>query len=144
MLITKDKTLKLSDYGFASFIFDKKSKKFKLSGTTCGSPGYMAPEVVNAEGGLKYDATKSDMWSLGVVLFEILVGTLPFGVADNEKQFLIDAKQKSWKMIPGYKSISVNAKNLLDKLLEFDPKNRPSAEEVLQDAWLAKTKQSIN
>lgn len=66
-----DITLKIADFGFARFLQDG-----VMAATLCGSPMYMAPEVIMS---LQYDA-KADLWSIGTIVFQCLTGTAPFKV----------------------------------------------------------------
>ncbi len=80
----------------------------------CGTPAYIAPEVLMNEG---YDGKKADVWSCGVVLFAMLFGTVPFKGADmNELHSLIKQGKYSFK-----EEISPEAKTLLKGILEVDP-----------------------
>eukprot|EP00350_Pseudokeronopsis_sp_OXSARD2_P000097 CAMPEP_0170553308 /NCGR_PEP_ID=MMETSP0211-20121228/11125_1 /TAXON_ID=311385 /ORGANISM="Pseudokeronopsis sp., Strain OXSARD2" /LENGTH=131 /DNA_ID=CAMNT_0010861541 /DNA_START=264 /DNA_END=659 /DNA_ORIENTATION=+ len=70
ILLDSDNKIKLADFGLSSFIIDGVG----LS-TSCGSPNYLAPEVVSSQ---PYDGCMADMWSAGVILYAILQGALPF------------------------------------------------------------------
>ena len=70
LLDTFQQNLKLSDFGMANI-----RKEDQLFETSCGSPHYASPEVIQ---GLKYDGEKCDIWSLGVLLFGLCAGRLPF------------------------------------------------------------------
>lgn len=70
LLIDSDNTLKLCDFGLSNFIRDGEFLK-----TSCGSPNYASPEIISGE---KYCGTEVDIWSIGVVLYAIIAGTLPF------------------------------------------------------------------
>ncbi|CAN0390520.1 unnamed protein product, partial [Discosporangium mesarthrocarpum] len=67
-------TLKIADFGFARHL-----EQASMAETICGSPLYMAPEILR---GQKYDA-KADLWSVGTILYEMLAGAPPFGGADQ-------------------------------------------------------------
>jgi len=69
-LIDQNGNLKLADFGLASMISDGSHLV-----TSCGSPNYAAPEVIN---GVSYDGMASDIWSCGVILYASLTGSLPF------------------------------------------------------------------
>lgn len=100
--------------------------------TACGTPAYVAPEVLEGKG---YDL-KVDCWSLGVIIYVMLCGFPPFYDEDNEKMFeLIKQGQYDFPS-PFWDEISSSAKDLISKLLVTDPKKRLSAEEVLQHEWL--------
>lgn len=129
-----DAHLKLADYGFSLL---------KNSSTGCkgpvGSVVYMPPERFKGE-----VSEKSDIWSVGVILFIILSGRVPFqGKTDAETMQKILNKplsmnSKSWE------TVSEEAKNLVQKMLDKDPSNRPSAEEIMMDPWFfAYTKNTI-
>lgn len=70
ILLSKEGTLKVADFGLSNMILDGQGLK-----TSCGSPNYAAPEVIEGE---PYDGAAADMWSCGVILYALLSGTLPF------------------------------------------------------------------
>uniref|UniRef100_A0A2S2QES9 Testis-specific serine/threonine-protein kinase 4 n=1 Tax=Sipha flava TaxID=143950 RepID=A0A2S2QES9_9HEMI len=75
LLLNKDYNIKLSDFGFARNNMIRKNGQVKMSQTFCGSYAYASPEILN---GKPYQPTMSDVWSIGVVLFAMVFGTLPF------------------------------------------------------------------
>ena len=103
--------IKLGDFGFCkSFI-----KSNDMTSTMLGSPIYMAPEVLKGE----VYSSKADIWSLGVVLFEMLFGTCPFESSSIAK--LISVLAENDLVIPlEVNNISVSTQNLLKKLLVKD------------------------
>lgn len=118
ILMTENTTsavLKLADFGLSRFLEDD------LATTWVGTPLYMAPEVLKCE---EY-GSKADIWSLGLVLYEILTGELPIKVQKREQ---IPSAQKSLKSLPEF--LSDDCKDLLSKLLEYDSHKRISFEEI--------------
>jgi calcium/calmodulin-dependent protein kinase I len=100
--------------------------------TACGTPNYVAPEVLY---GIGYDA-KVDCWSLGVILYVMLCGFPPFYDEDEEVLFK-QIKSGSFEFpSPYWDSVSDNAKDLIMKLLCIDPNKRYTAEEILKHPWL--------
>ena len=113
ILVTNLGDIKISDFGFARY-FDNDM----VIQTICGSPLYMAPEIMKNK---KYDL-KSDLWSVGIILFEMLVGHAPFkakNIFDLMKQI-----EKNDVKIPRDTKISDDCKDLLLKLLQKDPEKR--------------------
>ncbi len=112
-----------------------KEKEKDMLYTACGTPNYVAPEIINGKG---YQS-KVDCWSLGVILYVMLCGFPPFYDEDNEKLFsLIQDAQFDFPS-PYWDTISENAKELIRKLLVKDPSKRLSANEILNHPWLTGT-----
>ncbi|XP_077221106.1 CBL-interacting protein kinase 23-like isoform X3 [Tasmannia lanceolata] len=99
--------------------------------TTCGTPNYVAPEVVNNKG---YDGAKADLWSCGVILFVLMAGYLPFEesnlMALYKKIFKADFTCPSW--------FSTSAKKLIKRILDPNPLTRITIPEVIENEWFKK------
>ena len=87
----------------------------QLLKTGCGSPCYVPPEMIKEE---KYNGVLSDIWSAGIILYLMLCGKLPF--YDDDIQILYEKILSGKFETPDY--LSDNAKDILSKLLEIDPK----------------------
>ncbi|KAK1311737.1 Calcium-dependent protein kinase 13 [Acorus calamus] len=126
--------LKAIDFGLS--IFFKPGERFS---EIVGSPYYMAPEVLKRNYG-----PEIDIWSAGVILYILLCGVPPFwaeseqGVAQAILRGLIDFKRDPWP------NISENAKDLVRRMLEPDPKLRLTAKQVLEHPWLQNAKKAPN
>ncbi|XP_055541768.1 ovarian-specific serine/threonine-protein kinase Lok isoform X2 [Wyeomyia smithii] len=122
--------LKVSDFGLSKFV-----EQDSVMRTICGTILFVAPEVL-ATGGIGSYTKKVDIWSLGVVLFTMLSGKMPFSdsygtpAVEQIKRARFNFSDESWK------PISSAAKNLIYKILTVDPKNRPTLDEILGSAWL--------
>ena len=124
VLLTDDGTVKIIDFGFSTCIpNDKKIKLF------CGTPSYMAPEIVAKK---EFAGPPADIWARGVLLYAILCGTFPFKGIDDK-----DLYKKIMNGALSYPDhLSVNARNLITKMLNIDADYRPDAEDILNDVWL--------
>ena len=124
ILLTNDnKILKIIDFGLGNMY-----KKGQLLKTGCGSPCYIPPEMIKEEG---YDGAKSDIWSAGIILYLMLCGHLPFYEEDN--QLMYDKIIAGQYNIP--QSLSEDAKDIIKKILEVDPKKRLNFEEIKEHPW---------
>lgn len=120
--------LKIADFGFARYIRDSEG----MADTVCGSPLYMAPEVLNYQ---KYDA-KADLWSVGAILFEMLVGTVPF-TGQNQVQLLRNIQKTEFKIpIHIAEALSPECIDLLRGLLHRDASDRISFEDFFNHPFL--------
>jgi len=120
--------VKLADFGLSKIM----SQKVMMQ-TACGTPGYVAPEVLQAKG---YDK-EVDLWSIGVITYILLCGFPPFY---NEKlQELFEQIIRADFDFPEdyWSDISENAKDFISKLLVVDPKKRMTAKEALEHPWLS-------
>jgi len=125
-----DAKCKITDFGLSKF-FDEQSSLMK---TPCGTPGYIAPEVLHMRG---YDA-KCDIWSFGVIVYILLCGFPPF-YADNDAQLFEKIKRGDFQFLkPYWDPISDEAKDFVRKMLVTDPTKRKSAAELMEHPWLAK------
>ena len=124
ILLTNDnKILKIIDFGLGNMY-----KKGQLLKTGCGSPCYIPPEMIKEEG---YNAEKSDIWSAGIILYLMLCGNLPFYEEDN--QLMYDKIIKGDFNISNF--LSDEAKDIIKKILEVDPKKRLSFDEIKEHPW---------
>jgi serine/threonine protein kinase len=122
-----DLNIKIADFGFA-----KKVTSDKCLLTQCGTPGYVAPEILH---GVPY-GTKADMWSLGVITYILLGGYPPF-VEQNQRELFKKIKRGAFEFHPEYwAQISPEAKELISKLLTVDPDRRLSAPKALSSKWI--------
>ena len=121
-------SIKLIDFGSCNYI--KKNENFTLK---VGSPYYIAPEV------LKHDYnSKCDIWSIGVILYILLVGYPPFK-AKNKTELFNMIKRGNYSMEgTDWNRVSSGAKDLLKHMLEYDYNKRYSAEECLNHPWIKK------
>ena len=124
ILITEDYTLKITDFVFARILEGN-----NLAETICGSPMYMSPELLTKN---NY-SNKSDLWSLGVIIYEIITGLHPFR-AKTLKELL--AKTNKEIIFPENINISENCKELIYKLLEKDVNKRLTWYELFNHEWL--------
>lgn len=118
-------TLKIADFGFARSL-----GAGKMADTMCGSPLYMAPEILS---GQKYDA-KADLWSAGTVLFEMLAGQPPYGGSTQHE--LMDNIRRKELRLPRGVNIAPPCVTLIQMLLKRMPEKRASFEMFLSAEFL--------
>ena len=126
ILVLSNDTIKIIDFGFAV-----KANKETYQTLLCGTPSYMPPEIVNKE---NYIAQYSDIWSLGVLLYTMLYGRFPFRAKDDEKLFSLINEGNI--IFPENISVDENVKNLIKKIMNVNPRLRPSPEEIINDIIL--------
>uniref|UniRef100_A0A8C5PLE8 non-specific serine/threonine protein kinase n=1 Tax=Leptobrachium leishanense TaxID=445787 RepID=A0A8C5PLE8_9ANUR len=120
-------TLKLTDFGLAAYVSEPLF-------AVCGTPTYVAPEILSEKGyGLEVD-----MWATGVMLYILLCGFPPFRSKERNQEELLQIIQLGVFdfLSPFWDNISVEAKDLVSKLLELHPLKRYSAKSVLQHNWI--------
>ncbi|XP_018467371.2 LOW QUALITY PROTEIN: CBL-interacting serine/threonine-protein kinase 6 [Raphanus sativus] len=129
LLLDEEGNLKVTDFGLSALT--EHLKQDGLFHTTCGTPAYVAPEVILKKG---YDGAKADLWSCGVILFVLLAGYLPFQ-DDN----LVNMYRKIYRgdfKCPGW--LSSDARKLVTKLLDPNPNTRITIDKVMDSAWFKK------
>jgi len=122
-----DAEVKIADFGFAKKVLTPNSLT-----TQCGTPGYVAPEILE---GIAYD-TKSDMWSLGVIVYILLGGYPPF-IEQNQRELFRKIRKGQYEFHEEYwGSVSADAKDMISSLLTVQPAKRLSAKEALNHKWM--------
>ncbi|KAJ4728041.1 Non-specific serine/threonine protein kinase [Melia azedarach] len=129
LLLDSYGVLKISDFGLSAF--SQQVREDGLLHTACGTPNYVAPEVLNDKG---YDGRTSDVWSCGVILFVLMAGFLPFDesnlMALYRKICRADFSCPSW--------FSAGARKLIKRILDPNPLTRITISEMLEDEWFKK------
>ncbi|OAY24961.1 CBL-interacting serine/threonine-protein kinase 20 [Manihot esculenta] len=129
LLLDENGNLKVSDFGLSA-LWDSR-KQDGLLHTTCGTPAYVAPEVITKNG---YDGAKSDIWSCGVVLFVLLAGYLPFN-----HQNIMELYRKIIKgefKCPTW--INSGARKLISSILHPNPNSRIAIDDITSNSWFKK------
>uniref|UniRef100_A0A3B1JVG4 MAP/microtubule affinity-regulating kinase 3 n=1 Tax=Astyanax mexicanus TaxID=7994 RepID=A0A3B1JVG4_ASTMX len=124
LLLDADMNIKIADFGFSNeFTVGNKLDTF------CGSPPYAAPELFQ---GKKYDGPEVDVWSLGVILYTLVSGSLPFD-GQNLKELRERVLRGKYR-IPFY--MSTDCENLLKRFLVLNPGKRGTLEQIMRDRWI--------
>ncbi|CAL9224835.1 unnamed protein product [Arabidopsis halleri] len=124
LLLDTNGNLKVSDFGLSAL----PQQGVELLRTTCGTPNYVAPEVLSGQG---YDGSAADIWSCGVILFVILAGYLPFSETDLPGLYRkINAAEFS---CPPW--FSAEVKFLIHRILDPNPKTRIQIQGIRKDPW---------
>lgn len=124
LLLDSEMNIKIADFGFSNeFVPGNKLDTF------CGSPPYAAPELFQ---GKKYDGPEVDVWSLGVILYTLVSGSLPFDGSTLRE--LRERVLRGKYRIPFY--MSTDCENLLKKFLVLNPSRRASLEVIMKDKWM--------
>jgi len=132
MLLTSngpDAEVKITDFGLGRLLDEHTT----VLSTACGTPGYIAPEVLHRRG---YGAA-CDIWSLGVIVYILLCGFPPF-YADNDAQLFRKIKAGEYEFLrPYWDSVSSLGKDFVAACLRVDPKARPDAKAMMAHEWLS-------
>ncbi|KAG6420587.1 hypothetical protein SASPL_117135 [Salvia splendens] len=129
ILLDEDGNLKVSDFGLSAI--PEQIKQDGLFHTFCGTPAYVAPEVLSRKG---YDAAKVDIWSCGVILFVLMAGYLPFH--DQNVMFMYKKIHKGDFRCPRW--FSPELIRLLTRLLDINPETRITIPEIMETKWFKK------
>ncbi|XP_040163402.1 MAP/microtubule affinity-regulating kinase 3 isoform X3 [Anopheles arabiensis] len=124
LLLDSEMNIKIADFGFSNEF----TPGSKLD-TFCGSPPYAAPELFQ---GRKYDGPEVDVWSLGVILYTLVSGSLPFDGATLKE--LRERVLRGKYRIPFY--MSTDCEVLLKKFLVLNPSKRANLETIMKDKWM--------
>jgi len=132
LLATKDDdtNIKVSDFGLSKVVGEDQLMK-----TLCGTPQYLAPEIINKKDGKTIGYSKVvDIWSMGVILYILLVGYPPFDSQDTEamRTAKYSFKHRKWN------NVSQDAKDLISHMIVVDPLKRYTIEDTINHPWFTK------
>ena len=127
IFLDDDMQVKIGDFGLAALLnFPEERKK-----TVCGTPNYIAPEILYDQGdGHSFEV---DIWSVGVILYTLLIGKPPFQT--NNVQKIYERIKRNEYEIPLESTISDQARDLIQSILTPDPSERPSLIEIMDHPW---------
>lgn len=129
LLLDENGDLKVTDFGLSALL--ESNMNNSLLHTTCGTPAYVAPEVIKKKG---YDGAKADIWSCGVILFVLLAGYLPF--KDKNLMEMYRKITKAEFKFPQW--FSSDVKKLIYRILDPNPKTRIGIAKIVQSRWFRK------
>ncbi|OCH85271.1 Pkinase-domain-containing protein [Obba rivulosa] len=130
IFLDKTMNVKVGDFGLAALIESPGERKK----TICGTPNYIAPEVLfDTANGHSFEV---DTWSIGVILYTLVVGRPPFQTK-NVKE-IYDRIQKNEYEFPPDRVVSLEVQHLVSQILTLDPSQRPSLHEILSHAWFTR------
>jgi serine/threonine protein kinase len=127
ILLDSDGHIRLADFGLAKQNEKAQGKKDFKADSFCGSPAYLAPEMLKKQGVSK----SGDVYQVGVVLYEMMVGIPPF-YNDNMK-ILYENIEKGKLTLPKY--LSKEARKVVQRMLNKDPKKRPTLDDLMKDPF---------
>ncbi|KAH0466096.1 hypothetical protein IEQ34_006199 [Dendrobium chrysotoxum] len=129
LLLDENENLKISDFGLSALAESKRQDG--LLHTACGTPAYVAPEVINRKG---YDGAKADIWSCGVILFVLMAGYLPFHDPNLMEMYrkIGNAEFKFPNWFPS------DVRKLITRILDPNPETRVSIEKIKENSWFKK------
>ncbi|XP_052187419.1 CBL-interacting protein kinase 2-like [Diospyros lotus] len=126
LLLDENENIKVSDFGLSALA--KSKHQDGLLHTICGTPVYVAPEVINRKG---YDGAKADIWSCGVILFVLLAGYLPFH--DPNLMEMYSKIEKAEYKCPSW--FPAEVRKLLSRILDPNPRTRISIALIKENPW---------
>lgn len=134
ILIDEDQNIKLCDFGFSK-VCQQNGTQGPNSDTFCGSLGYCAPEILQRT---PYNPWKTDIWSLGVVLYKMVIGGMPFGEGNDLGSIRKIAKAQTQLLeFPAHPRISDDCQNLIRSLLAFESEHRITLLDIFRSKWFS-------
>lgn len=124
ILIDLNNTIKLCDFGVS-----KQIKQGEVIYDQCGTPAYIAPEILRNEG---FQGFSADIWSAGIVLYAMVQGRVPFFTKEVQDLYLLITKNPYTPL----QDVSKELEDLVAKLLEKDPSKRITTEQILKHPWM--------
>lgn len=140
ILILKDNTVVISDFGF-SRAFEGEPNDVFLCHTFCGSAAYASPELLR---GTPYNPKLNDVWSMGVILFTMLCGTMPFDDSNATKQVQQQLSRDIKYPSRVCDRVNEDSRSFVSYMLDPNTNTRPSADDLLSSEWILRNGSSIS
>jgi len=131
LFLDKDMCIKVGDLGLATRVEDKDEKRK----TICGTPNYIAPEIIQGDKAKRGHSFKVDIWSMGVILYTVLVGKPPYEAKDVKATYARILNNEY--SFPRHVDMSTSAQNLIRSMLQSQPQDRPSLDEITAHPFFA-------
>ena len=126
ILLDQEEGIKICDFGVSKIV-----RKGQIIHEQCGTPAYIAPEIIADTG---YEGYYVDIWSLGILLYAMLCGTVPYKASNMQELHKIIVRGDYG--YPG--DVTIEARSLVDGMLQLEPSERLSLPEILAHPWLTK------
>ncbi|KFO27719.1 testis-specific serine/threonine-protein kinase 1 [Fukomys damarensis] len=139
LLLDKDFNIKLSDFGFSKCCSRDNNGRVTLSKTFCGSAAYAAPEVLQ---GIPYQPKVYDIWSLGVILYIMVCGSMPYD--DSNIKRMLRFQKEHRVNFPHCKHLTRECKDLIYRILQPDVDQRLHIDQILRHCWLQPKMQDLS
>jgi serine/threonine protein kinase len=130
LFIDRNLNVKVGDFGLATRLEDKNEKRK----TICGTPNYIAPEVIQNDKAKRGHSFEVDVWSMGVILYTILIGKPPYEARDVKATYQRILNNEY--SFPSHVPISDQSRDLIESMLQSDPKHRYGFMQVLRVSTL--------
>jgi cell cycle serine/threonine-protein kinase CDC5/MSD2 len=127
LFLSEDMQIKIGDFGLATHVSGDDDRRRTL----CGTPNYMAPEILNNKDGHSFEV---DTWALGIILYTLIIGKPPFET-DSLKTTYQRIRDHNYSFPPSV-PITPEARRLIDRLLSYSPAHRPTLEDILKDPFM--------
>lgn len=127
VLVTSGDEVRIIDFGFST-CYSPETKLYSF----CGTPSYMAPEIISKK---EYYGPGVDVWALGVLLHTMVTGRYPFK-GDNEHELFAKISRGHFDTPPG---VSHSCKELIRRILQVDPRKRPTCSDILKDPFMTRS-----
>lgn len=137
LFLDKNLRIKVGDFGLATKVADSEEKRK----TICGTPNYIAPEVIDGDKEKRGHSFEVDVWSMGVIFFTLLVGKPPYESKDVKSTYQRILRNEY--SFPSNIQISEDAKDLIASMLQTKPEKRPSLESIMAHPFFSHNPRSI-
>lgn len=133
LFLDKDMNIKVGDLGLATRVEDKDEKRK----TICGTPNYIAPEIIQGDKAKRGHSFEVDVWSMGVILYTVLIGKPPYEAKDVKATYQRILNNEY--SFPRNIEVSNSAKNLIMSMLQSKPSDRPTLDQIELHPFLTET-----